>query len=152
MKHSLADVTLCCEIFNWQNWKGAEISDNAKRNTENLSKPPHGSMCTYFCRLRKNLIFFCTLPLLLYPVSGNSKESTRLDASLPEDGSRVGFHNIVFFLKDIEYWINKEIVSVSNTASSKPYIFEYSCRFIYLFFPLLFFPHFILSCYNFILL
>jgi hypothetical protein len=44
---------------------------------------------------------FWTLPILLYPVSGNSKESTSLGASLPEDGSKAGFQNIVFFKKNV---------------------------------------------------
>jgi len=131
-----------------RNWKGVDISDNVKRNAETLSKP-HVDLCVRIFADWQNLLFW-TLPTLLYPVSGNNKEYTSLGASLPEDGSRVGFQN-VFFWKDIEYLINKKTVPVSNKTSSKPCIIEYFCCFIYVIFLLLFFPLFILSFYNCIL-
>jgi hypothetical protein len=51
-----------------------------------------------------------------------SKGSIRLDASLPEGGTRASFRNVLIFkiLLDGGQVQKKEIVSVSRTPSSKP--------------------------------
>jgi len=103
MQHSVVDITLCCEIFDGQNCKSVEITDNVKTDAETLLKP-HMDRCVHIFLSTDTISFFWTLPTLLYPVPRNSKESTRLDASLPEDGSRAGFQNILFFWNKYKQW------------------------------------------------